>query len=80
VPLLFIKLLFVESRPFEKCIKERQVEKVNQMTTLRARNSDVVRDMIMEDLEVIANDIKALETRLKIEIARRENISEKQVI
>jgi len=62
-------------------IKIADKEKVNQMASLRACESDSLRAIIFEDLEKILADIKELERQLQLENARHNTIvSEKEVV
>jgi len=69
-----------EVRRLEKLLQEAQEAKVNHMATLRACNDDTVREMVIEDLSTIAAEIKEFEKQLALENARRETISEAQII
>ncbi|MCL2224345.1 MAG: recombinase family protein [Defluviitaleaceae bacterium] len=64
----------------KKLLHEAQRAKENHMVSLRKCADDTVREMIVEDLSALGAEIKALEKQLALEQARRETISEKQII
>ena len=61
-------------------IEKAEEEKDNHMTSLRSCKNDSVREMIFEDLEKIAANLKNLNARLEKEKAKRYIVSEKEVI
>jgi len=69
-----------EIKRLEGLIQKGQEEKENQMTSLRACKDDTVREMIFTDLSRIGSEIKALEKQIEIETARRDKISEDDII
>lgn len=64
----------------EKLLSEQQFQKENQMKSLRVCNDDVIREMIFEDLRVIAAKIKETEKQLEIEKARCYIVTEDQIV
>jgi hypothetical protein len=64
----------------EKCLKELHRAKENHTVTIRSCDNDDVRQIIIEDMTKVVADIKNVETQLEVEHARRENVSEEQVI
>ena len=64
----------------KKQIQELQKAKENQMASLRECNDSIIRQMIFEDLGKIGAEIQGLEKQLDIEEARRQNISENEII
>ncbi len=61
-------------------MQDKKEEKANQMTSLRTCKDEAVKEMIFEDLSKIAAEIKGLEKQIEIETARRENITEEQIV
>lgn len=69
-----------ELNRLNKLLQQNKEEKDNQMLSLRLCKSDVLREMIFEDLEKIGSTIKELERQIEIEKSRHYVITEKQVI
>ena len=68
-----------ELNRLERLMREAQEAKANQMISLRKCN-DLTRELLLEDLNRIAKEIKDLEKQIELETARRENITEEQII
>ena len=68
-----------ELKRLTACIKAKEDEKENQMKSLRICSIDSVRDMIFEDLEVLASEIKNLKSQLAKEQMRHNVITPEQV-
>lgn len=69
-----------ELNRLERNMRDEQEAKANQMTSLRACKDEAVKQMIFEDLSKIAAEIENLEKQIELETARRENVTEEQVI
>lgn len=69
-----------ELNHLEGLMREAQEAKANQMTSLRTCKDEAVKAMIFEDLSNIAAEIENLEKQIEFETARRENITEEQII
>lgn len=65
---------------FEASLQKLQREQKNQMVNLRKCDSDLVREMIISDLDKIALEIKDTERQIQIEKANHITITEEQVI
>ena len=62
-----------------KLLDDAKQAKNNHMVSLR-KCDDTVREMLIEDLSAIGAEIKELEKQLELENARRESVTEKQII
>ena len=69
-----------EINRLQNLIKTAQEEKGNHMASLRACKDDTIREMIFEDLSRIGADLKELERQIELENARRESITEEEII
>ena len=76
---IYILLRFAFKR-LESLIKKALDEKENHMASLRACKDDELREMIFGDLKQIGAELKELEKQFKLEKARRESITEEQII
>lgn len=63
----------------ERQMREAQEAKANQMISLRKCN-DLTRELLLQDLDQIAIEIKGLEKQIEIETARCGNITEEKVV
>ena len=64
----------------EAALEKLQREQQNQIINLRKCTSDLVRDMIVSDIEKISIEIKELERQIGVEKANHITITEEQVI
>ena len=69
-----------EIKRLRRLLKEAQEAQENQMSTLRTCKDELVKGMIIDDLGVIGKNIMELGKQLEIETARRDAITEEQVI
>lgn len=68
-----------ELKRLEDSIKRANIEKENQMVSLRICKDDIIREMIFEDLGKIAATLKELEKQLEIEKSRHYVLTEEDV-
>lgn len=71
---------FAILRGLEASLQKLQREQKNQMVNLRKCTSDIVRDMIVADIEKISLEIKDTEWQISVEKANHITITEDQVI
>lgn len=71
---------FAILRGLEASLQKLQREQKNQMVNLRKCTSDIVRDMIVADIEKISLEIKDTERQISVEKANHITITEDQVI
>ena len=69
-----------EIKRLESLIQKANDEKENHMASLRACKDDELREMIFGDLKRIGAELREFEKQLELENARRESITEEQII